>query len=155
MSSKMSIGGTPSCSGNASQETDTTPGVTTDSPNATFAFLVHSQDTLTNGLPPNADNPPISRSRRRRTRYAHVGLCNICCYLTKYSPEDHAILETEYQLNSKPDKIARLSIVKRVALGEKEVQVCPLVPNDIRSLLLVYGGACHICVLRLGNGILD
>lgn len=40
-----------------------------------------------------------------------------------YSPEDHAILETEYQMNPKPDKVARMQIVKRVALGEKEVQV--------------------------------
>lgn len=39
------------------------------------------------------------------------------------SPEDHAILEAEYEKNSKPDKAARLDIVKRVALGEKEVQV--------------------------------
>ena len=39
------------------------------------------------------------------------------------SPEDHAILEAEYQLNPKPDKAARMQIVERVALGEKEVQV--------------------------------
>lgn len=41
-----------------------------------------------------------------------------------HSPEDHAILEAEYQKNPKPDKIARASIVNRVSLGEKEVQVC-------------------------------
>lgn len=40
------------------------------------------------------------------------------------SPEDHAILETEYQRNPKPDKTARADIVNRVSLGEKEVQVC-------------------------------
>jgi len=40
------------------------------------------------------------------------------------SPEDHAILEAEYQRNSKPDKTARADIVNRVSLGEKEVQVC-------------------------------
>lgn len=39
------------------------------------------------------------------------------------SPEDHAILEAEYERNTKPDKAARINIVKRVALGEKEVQV--------------------------------
>lgn len=39
------------------------------------------------------------------------------------SPEDHAILEQEYQRNPKPDKIARTNIVNRVSLGEKEVQV--------------------------------
>lgn len=42
------------------------------------------------------------------------------------SPEDQAILEAEYQRNSKPDKAARMSIVNRVALGEKEVQVSVL-----------------------------
>lgn len=40
-----------------------------------------------------------------------------------HSPEDQKILETEYQKNSKPDRNERLEIVKRVALGEKEVQV--------------------------------
>ena len=39
------------------------------------------------------------------------------------SPEDHAILEAEYKRNSKPDKAARIDIVNRVSLGEKEVQV--------------------------------
>lgn len=39
------------------------------------------------------------------------------------SPGDHSILEAEYQRNPKPDKIARIDIVNRVALGEKEVQV--------------------------------
>lgn len=41
------------------------------------------------------------------------------------SPEDQAILEAEYRKNPKPDKAARMGIVQRVALGEKEVQVCP------------------------------
>ncbi|KAA6406824.1 MAG: hypothetical protein FRX48_09322 [Lasallia pustulata] len=71
-----------------------------------FAFLVHSQDTLTNNLPPNVDNQPLARQKRRRT-----------------SPEDQAILEAEYQRNPKPDKAARVAIVNRVALGEKEVQI--------------------------------
>lgn len=39
------------------------------------------------------------------------------------SPEDHAVLEAEYKKNPKPDKAVRASIVSRVALGEKEVQV--------------------------------
>ena len=39
-----------------------------------------------------------------------------------HSPEDHAILEAEYKKNPKPDKAARIEIVNRVALGEKEVQ---------------------------------
>ena len=36
---------------------------------------------------------------------------------------DHAFLEAEYQRNPKPDKAARTSIVQRVALNDKEVQV--------------------------------
>jgi Homeodomain len=40
-----------------------------------------------------------------------------------YSPEDQKILEAEYSRNPKPDRAARLEIVSRVALGEKEVQV--------------------------------
>ncbi|KAJ9214409.1 transcriptional regulator family: Homeodomain [Paecilomyces variotii] len=71
-----------------------------------YAFLVHSQKTLTQNLPPRVDNKLLARQKRRRT-----------------SPEDHAILEAEYRRNPKPDKAARASIVSRVALGEKEVQI--------------------------------
>ncbi|KAK1142655.1 Homeobox protein yox1 [Aspergillus melleus] len=71
-----------------------------------YAFLVHSQKTLTQNLPPRVDNKLLARQKRRRT-----------------SPEDHAILESEYQLNPKPDKAARTNIVQRVSLGEKEVQI--------------------------------
>jgi len=40
-----------------------------------------------------------------------------------FSPRDHAVLESAYQKNSKPDKEERLDLVKLVDLGEKEVQV--------------------------------
>ncbi|KAL2788433.1 hypothetical protein BJX66DRAFT_340232 [Aspergillus keveii] len=81
---------------------------TSDSTGASssYAFLVHSQKTLTQNLPPRVDNKLLARQKRRRT-----------------SPEDHAILESEYQHNPKPDKAARASIVSRVSLGEKEVQI--------------------------------
>ncbi|KAI3137497.1 transcriptional regulator family: Homeodomain [Penicillium roqueforti] len=78
----------------------------TDSNPLNYAFLVHSQKTLTQNLPPRVDNKLLARQKRRRT-----------------SPEDHAILESEYQQNPKPDKAARTSIVSRVSLGEKEVQI--------------------------------
>jgi hypothetical protein len=39
------------------------------------------------------------------------------------SKEDEEVLKTEYQKNPKPDKAARIEIVSKVALGEKEVQV--------------------------------
>ncbi|KAG8628115.1 hypothetical protein KVT40_003988 [Elsinoe batatas] len=80
-----------------------------DSPNSShtnIAFIVHSSDSLTNNLPPIVDNKPLARQKRRRT-----------------SPEDQLILEAEYDKNPKPDKAARMDIVRRVALGEKEVQI--------------------------------
>ncbi|KAL4756929.1 homeobox domain-containing protein [Aspergillus foveolatus] len=73
---------------------------------SSYAFLVHSQKTLTQNLPPRVDNKLLARQKRRRT-----------------SPEDYAILEAEYQRNPKPDKISRANIVSRVSLGEKEVQI--------------------------------
>ena len=45
---------------------------------------------------------------------------------SELSPEDQITLEAEYARNPKPDKAARLLIVNRVALGEKEVQVSML-----------------------------
>ena len=39
------------------------------------------------------------------------------------SPEDQVVLEAYYAHDPKPDKTARLDLVKKVALGEKEVQV--------------------------------
>ncbi|KAF3039247.1 hypothetical protein E8E11_003902 [Didymella keratinophila] len=71
-----------------------------------FAFLVHSPETVANKMPPDVDNKPLARQKRRRT-----------------SKEDEDILKAEYLINSKPDKAARLEIVSKVALGEKEVQI--------------------------------
>jgi len=127
-----------------------------DSSNGSFAFYIHSQDTLNHGPPLHEDRKAFARQKRRRTRYGFspivtalrvslvvtinppwYGLiqksaeATISYQLRAYnadppridSPEDHAILEAEYQLNPKPDKAARMHIVERVALGEKEVQV--------------------------------
>lgn len=100
-----------------------------------FAFLVHSQGTVNLNLPPEVDNPPLVRQRRRRTRFANNSNAIRVRAKCSYSPEDHAILEAEYAQNSKPDKAARMSIVNRVALGEKEVQVsiCHPFHTSIRS----------------------
>ncbi|KAF2759032.1 hypothetical protein EJ05DRAFT_537396 [Pseudovirgaria hyperparasitica] len=76
------------------------------SPTQSLAFVVHSPDTVQNNLPPDVDNKPLARQKRRRT-----------------SKEDEEILRAEYEKNSKPDKATRLDIVSRVALGEKEVQI--------------------------------
>lgn len=37
-----------------------------------YAFLVHSQKTLTQNLPPRVDNKLLARQKRRRTRYALI-----------------------------------------------------------------------------------
>lgn len=51
----------------------------------------------------------------------YLDLTSLTC--APYSTADHSILEAEYQRNPKPDKAARRSIVQRVALNDKEVQV--------------------------------
>ncbi|KAI1489536.1 hypothetical protein F5X96DRAFT_679676 [Biscogniauxia mediterranea] len=69
--------------------------------------------------------------------------------------QDKAILEAAYNANPKPDKAARLDIVKRVSLNEKEVQIWfqnrrqndrrksrPLSPQEIAALR--YGGGIHV-----------
>ncbi|KAL4928483.1 homeobox domain-containing protein [Aspergillus undulatus] len=94
----------PSVAVSSSPPSTQTSDTTTAS--SSYAFLVHSQKTLTQNLPPRVDNKLLARQKRRRT-----------------SPEDHAILEAEYQRNPKPDKTARANIVSRVSLGEKEVQI--------------------------------
>ncbi|KAL5392388.1 hypothetical protein DPSP01_000898 [Paraphaeosphaeria sporulosa] len=71
-----------------------------------IAFLNHSPNTVANSLPPDVDNKPLARQKRRRT-----------------SKEDEEVLKAEYQKNPKPDKAARIEIVSKVALGEKEVQI--------------------------------
>lgn len=40
-----------------------------DATNNNYAFLVHSQKTLTQNLPPRVDNKALARQKRRRTRY--------------------------------------------------------------------------------------
>lgn len=39
-----------------------------DSNALSYAFLVHSQKTLTQNLPPRVDNKLLARQKRRRTR---------------------------------------------------------------------------------------
>ncbi|EME88302.1 uncharacterized protein MYCFIDRAFT_76128 [Pseudocercospora fijiensis CIRAD86] len=51
------------------------------------------------------DNRSFCRQKRRRT-----------------SPQDQMILEAAYKNDPKPDKAARLELVKQTSLGEKEVQ---------------------------------
>ncbi|KAI0125881.1 homeobox transcription factor [Xylariales sp. AK1849] len=68
--------------------------------------------------------------------------------------QDKTTLEAAYNANPKPDKAARLDLVKRVTLNEKEVQIWfqnrrqndrrksrPLTPQEIADLR--YGGVMH------------
>lgn len=71
-----------------------------------FPSFNHNATTVPNSLPPSIDDKPMARQKRKRT-----------------SPEDQAVLEAYYARDAKPDKAARLDLVKKVALGEKEVQV--------------------------------
>lgn len=50
------------------------------------------------------------------------------------SKEDEDVLKAEYLKNPKPDKVARLEIVSKVALGEKEVQVRPRISFHVTSV---------------------
>jgi hypothetical protein len=48
--------------------------------NNNYAFLVHSQETIPWNLPPDVDNKPLARQKRRRTRYVcHDRLCFCTC----------------------------------------------------------------------------
>ncbi len=76
---------------------------------------------LSSAYPAKSDN-----SARIHT-YIHTYILTI----SSRSKEDEDILKSEYLKNPKPDKTARLEIVRRVALGEKEVQV----RRDFASLL--------------------
>ena len=106
----------------SSQETTTDRS---HSPDGSYAFLVQSQDSVSQSALLDIDNKHNGRQKRRRTRYFLPDIKENRCLFTDCfcSPEDHAILEAEYQRNSKPDKAARNDIVNRVSLGEKEVQV--------------------------------
>jgi len=63
------------------------------------------------------------RSLNFRPLLLSVHCVYFCLLRLSRSPEDQATLEAEYRRDPKPDKAARLEIVKRVSLGEKEVQV--------------------------------
>lgn len=68
------------------------------------------------------------RPGKRGGRRTVTNQCSPCS-----SAKDKAILEAAYNANPKPDKAARLDIVKRVSLNEKEVQVrdaCPMSPIE-------------------------
>lgn len=76
------------------------------SSSSNYAFITHSQDTLPQNLPPSIDNASLARRRRRRT-----------------SPRDQKILEDEFVINERPDKLRRKALAHQVEMGEKEIQL--------------------------------
>jgi len=64
------------------------------------------------------------------------------------SAKDKAILEAAYLSNAKPDKAARLDIVKRVSLNEKEVQVGYTIPFALGT---VHVDASCVCNIVMGD----
>jgi hypothetical protein len=72
----------------------------------------------------------LARGKRKRTRYGASDVFP-SCMLTVGSAEDQAVLEAAYRRDSKPDKAARLELVRQVALGEKEVQVSGPHPREM------------------------
>jgi len=50
--------------------------------NHSYAFLVHSANTLTNNLPPDVDDKPLARQKRRRTRYVVIPCRGVTVLLT-------------------------------------------------------------------------
>lgn len=66
------------------------------------------------------------------------------CFLLVCSAQDKAILEDAYNNNAKPDKQARLDIVSRVSLNEKEVQVSRSITRN-PSIAITYNTRLVYC----------
>lgn len=122
----------------SSQQQKESSGPPSSSPHSSADSAVHIDETRETA---DADSSFQSTSserhpkgKRKRTAYvAHTtrdlgkkhgarrAITNQCPACS--SAKDKAILEAAYNANPKPDKAARLDIVKRVSLNEKEVQV--------------------------------
>ncbi|KAK3112430.1 Homeobox protein yox1 [Teratosphaeriaceae sp. CCFEE 6253] len=96
-----------------------------------------SHSTSPPDLAPGEDDKPYARQKRKRT-----------------SMEDQSVLEEAYKRDPKPDKSARLDIVRTVDLGEKEVQIWfqnrrqssrrktrPLLPHEVVQYQMCRFGA--------------
>jgi hypothetical protein len=94
-------------------------------------------------IPSHVDVLPAHRSRRvRAVRTFGIAprfnptrntACSLLLTTSLCSKEDEDVLKAEYQKNPKPDKASRIEIVSKVTLGEKEVQVCPVVFFHVTS----------------------
>ncbi|KAI3397871.1 hypothetical protein diail_10272 [Diaporthe ilicicola] len=114
-------------------------GQPSSSPHSTADSAVHIDETTQDRT--DADSSFQSNSSERHPKGKRK----------RTAAKDKAILEAAYNANPKPDKAARLDIVMRVSLNEKEVQIWfqnrrqndrrksrPLSPQEIAALQ--YGG---------------
>jgi hypothetical protein len=115
------------------------------SPSVTF--LMQAPQPLCNNAMIYGGDTPLSRQKRKRTRYELLSfpliydlhlpgwqVCDRCGSIDEAcSKEDEDILKAEYLRNPKPDKATRNKIVQRVAMGEKEVQARAKEPNTLQS----------------------
>ncbi|KAJ0121547.1 homeobox domain-containing protein [Diaporthe amygdali] len=122
----------------SSQQQNESTGNASSSPHSTADSAVHIDETQDKV---DADSSFQSNSSERHPKGKRK----------RTAAKDKAILEAAYNANPKPDKAARLDIVKRVSLNEKEVQIWfqnrrqndrrksrPLSPQEIAALQ--YGG---------------
>ena len=54
------------------------PAAAANSSPENYAFLNHSSSTVPNNLPPKADEKPLARQKRKRTRYMMRIAASIC-----------------------------------------------------------------------------
>lgn len=117
-----------------------------------YPAVHHDASFTSQTLPPLADAAPNTpqtekhpKGKRKRTAYVLNHLLGTAapeaCFACKReligppSAKDKMILEEAYSNNPKPDKQARLEIVQRVSLNEKEVQVrCSSTPTAHQTL---------------------
>lgn len=60
--------------------------INSDGQGGQFAFLVHSQDSVSQNTPPDVDDQRLTRQRRRRTRYnPHNIRHEDCCLLSAFT----------------------------------------------------------------------
>ena len=63
--------------------------VNSDGQGGQFAFLVHSQDSVSQNTPPDVDDQRLTRQRRRRTRYnpPNIRYENYCLLIAVAAPK--------------------------------------------------------------------
>jgi uncharacterized protein YaiL (DUF2058 family) len=98
-----------SFSGGYPSQLDSSPNSQNDSSLLSQSFVDSNDDSILSAAGSSQSAEKHPKGKRKRT-----------------AAKDKMILEEAYATNPKPDKQARLEVVERVSLNEKEVQVCQL-----------------------------